>query len=156
MPIPAVIPIRYEPGYRTEHIGRYDEGQFFASVTAAYTDDFRPGADDWLRHRRWYAVLHRFDADGTHTGSDIWTPGPGVPADGRLDARLEQLLGSLPGLEFGDIAIRPFELRHDGIRFGLVPECHDEKAAEAGEPDWAELYPDRLGFSTPWNGEYST
>ncbi|MER7429960.1 hypothetical protein ABT362_44975 [Nonomuraea rubra] len=24
------------------------------------------------------------------------------------------------------------------------------------EDDWAELYPDRLGFGEPWDGQYST
>lgn len=163
MAIPEVIPIRHEPGYRTENIGRYDHGQFLASITAAYPPDYRMGPD-WLENRRWYAVLHRFDAEGHHTGSDIWTPGPGVPADGRLDAKLEGWLDGLPGLVFGDIAIRPFEVSADGIRFGLVAERHAAAgpggagATDAGEdePDWAELYPDRLGFHEPWDGLYDT
>jgi hypothetical protein len=179
MAIPGVIPIRHEPGYRTETIGRYDGGQFFASITAAYPPDYRMGPD-WLEHRRWYAVLHRFDSAGLHAGSDIWTPGPGVPADGRLDAKLEGWLAELPGLEYGDIAIAPFQVVVDGIRFGLIAERHgtggaggksdkdgetaqgDEDAQggksgeDDGEPDWAELYPDRLGFHEPWDGLYDT
>ncbi|WP_419994017.1 hypothetical protein [Streptomyces boninensis] len=150
MPIPEVIPIRYEPGYRTENIGRFAGGQFFASITAAYPPDYTMGPD-WHEHRRWYVVLHRFAADGAHLDSDIWTPGPGLPADGALDKRLEDQLDSLAGLEFGDIAIRPFEVVVDGIRFGLVTEKHD-----GDEPDWAEFYPDGLGFHEPWDGLYDT
>lgn len=37
---------------------------------------------------------------------------------------------------------------------GLVLECHDGRVD--GEPDWAELCPDRLGFGEPWDGTYDT
>jgi formate hydrogenlyase regulatory protein HycA len=30
MAVPALIPIAHEAGYRTDTIGRYDDGQFFA------------------------------------------------------------------------------------------------------------------------------
>jgi formate hydrogenlyase regulatory protein HycA len=37
--------------------------------------------------------------------------------------------------------------------FGLVLERHGEGA---GADDWAELYPDCLGFHEPWEGLYDT
>ncbi len=38
---------------------------------------------------------------------------------------------------------------HDGILFGLVIE-------DGHGRDWVELYPDRLGFYDPWDGNYDT
>lgn len=64
--------------------------------------------------------------------------------------RLASLLGQLEDAEFGSIAIRPFTLTYDGVTFGLI----DESGPDRGS--WAELYPDRLGFSDPWDGTYST
>jgi formate hydrogenlyase regulatory protein HycA len=152
--IPDLIPIRHEPGYRTSTIGRYDGGLFFAWVTGTLSPIYSPRGDDWLARKRWYAVLHRFDHDGNHTGSDIWCPGPGI-RDGQQE-RLEAWLEALPGREFCDIAIRLFQLVADGIVFGLVPECHGEYSDGEEQDDWAEFYPGRLGFSSPWDGCYST
>lgn len=160
MRVPDVIPITHEPGYRTETIGRYDGGQFFASITNASPVGVR-GVD----HQRMFVVLHRFDDDGHHTGSDVWGAGtardeerlrgtPGSPL-ARREARLDALLAALPGARFGDIAIRPFEVFVDGVRFGLVLETHDEDDPD-GPPDRAELYPDRLGFGEPWDGHADT
>ncbi|MEU6865854.1 hypothetical protein ABZ924_21800 [Streptomyces sp. NPDC046876] len=72
----------------------------------------------------------------------------------RADARLAAVLAGLPEREYCDIAIQPFQLTVDGVVFGLITECDAED--EDGERDRAELYPDRLGFSAPWNGEYDT
>ncbi len=151
MAIPDLIPIRHEPDYRTSTIGHYDKGLFFAWVTGAFPPGYSLGAD-WQSHQRWYAVLHRFDHDGRHDGSDIWCPGPGIRRGPR--ERLEAWLDALPGHTFCDIAIRPFQLVVDGIVFGLVAERHGEYPD--GEGDWAEFYPGRLGFSSPWDGSYST
>lgn len=63
------------------------------------------------------------------------------------------MLDGLPRREYGDLAIHPFQLTVDGVTFGLVTERHAEGK---GEDDWAELYPDRLGFSAPWDGSYET
>ncbi|MFJ4682771.1 hypothetical protein [Streptomyces sp. NPDC088789] len=154
MTVPEIVPIAHEPEYRTGTIGRYAGGQFFASVTYAEGP-----------LRRLYVVLHRFDADGRHVHSDISradrppTPSPGAEetpgaAPDRAEARLAGLLDGLDGREFGDIAIRPFRVVFDGVVFGLVTERHAPTPGE--EHDWAELYPDRLGFSAPWNGLYDT
>jgi hypothetical protein len=64
MPAPDLIPIAREPGYRTDTIGRYADGQFYAAVHGARRDgDHEP---DMGRERiRWYAYLHLFDADGS-------------------------------------------------------------------------------------------
>ncbi|MGW1141360.1 hypothetical protein [Streptomyces zhihengii] len=167
MAVPEIIPIAYEPGYRTSTIGRFGGGQFLASVTYAFPDGFVAG-DGWEEHKRLFVVLHTFDHDGRHQESDIWCAGTWAeqiqrPHDersvvARAEARLADTLAGLADREYCDIAIQPFQLTVDGVVFGLITECHaeDENKDEDTEHDWAELYPDRLGFSAPWNGEYDT
>lgn len=158
MPVPDLIPVAHEPDYRTATIGRYDGGQFFASLTYAFRDGYNVTWGDWQDHKLAFAVLHRFDHDGHHVGSEVlaggtvreeqdgvtFAPGPEEWLAARLDA--------LPGREFGSIAIRPFQTVHHGVLFGLVLERHGEGPGD----DWAELYPDQLGFHEPWDGLYDT
>ncbi|MDH6709187.1 hypothetical protein P3T27_005933 [Kitasatospora sp. MAA19] len=153
MAIPDLIPIQHEPDFRTETIGRFDGGLFFAWITGGFPPGYKHGPD-WGDHKRWYAILHRFDHSGNYVDSDIWCPGPG-PGHG-VDERLAEWLDALPGREYCDIAIRPFQLTVDGILFGLVPECHGEYPDGEEEDDWAEFYPGGLGFSPPWDGLYDT
>ncbi|MFF4010686.1 hypothetical protein [Streptomyces sp. NPDC001717] len=163
MTIPDLIPIAHEPGYRTSTIGSFSRGQFFASVTYAFPEGFAMG-EGWEEHKRLFVVLHTFDHEGNHQASDIWSAGTWAEqmrrryapdsVVARAEARLDALLADLPDLAYGDIAIRPFRITVDGVLFGLVTECHGEE--EDGEEDWAELYPDQLGFSAPWDGTYDT
>jgi len=67
----------------------------------------------------------------------------------RARAHLAKLLRSLPRRSYTDIAVRPFQRTVDGVLFGLVIREDEEEA-------WAELYPDRLAFAEPWNGQYDT
>jgi formate hydrogenlyase regulatory protein HycA len=153
MAIPDRVPIAHEPDYHTNTIGRYDGGQFFGSVTATL-EDGTGGDDDWYRYKRWYAVLHRFDAGGGHTGSDIWFAGTSEDEDGsimRAEQRLAGWLDGLPGRAFGDIEIRLFQVTVDGHVFGLV-----DGSEEYGGEDHAEFLPDTLGFDPPWDGLYDT
>jgi formate hydrogenlyase regulatory protein HycA len=53
VPGPSRIPIAHEPGYRTDRIGRYDGGLFFAAA--------------WDHH----AYVHLFDHDGRHQTSTV-------------------------------------------------------------------------------------
>ncbi|GAA3911785.1 hypothetical protein [Actinoplanes auranticolor] len=153
MAIPDRVPIAYEPDYRTSTIGRFDGGQFFGSVTA--TLEAGSGAEpDWFRGKRWYAVLHRFDAAGGHTGSEIWFAGTSEEERASIDraeAHLTGLLDALPGRAYGDIAVKLFQVEADGHVFGLV----DESEEYDGE-DHAEFLPDDLGFNPPWDGCYDT
>jgi formate hydrogenlyase regulatory protein HycA len=165
MAVPDVIPIAHEPGYRTDTIGRYDGGQFFASVTYAFRTSYTRQDGPWQDHKRLFVVLHTFETDGSHRDSDIWCAGTqrevmqaGSRAHGddpgaQADARLAKLLDALPGREYTDIAIRPFRVVFDDAIFGLVVERHAE---DGTEDDWAELYPDALGFQEPWDGQYDT
>lgn len=151
MTVPEIIPIRHEPDYRTATIGHWDGGQFLGSVVAAFPAgrDFAP---DRPAHRRWYAVLHTFDAAGHHLDSRVERTGTDADrraADDAAQARLDQWLAALPGLRFGDIAIRPFRREYDGVLFGLVIETFEGI-------EHAELHPDGLGFYEPWDGLYDT
>ncbi|MEU8803868.1 hypothetical protein [Spirillospora sp. NPDC048819] len=162
MAVPEIIPIAYEPDYRTDMIGRYEDGQFLASITYASPEGLRRG-EGWEDAKRLYVVLHRFDFDGHHVDSDIWCAGTWREqqqhrgrADSvlaRAEARMAELLNALSQRKYQDIGIRPFQLTVDDVLFGLVIEQHGENE---DEDDWAELYPDRLGFCPPWDGEYST
>jgi formate hydrogenlyase regulatory protein HycA len=70
MAVPQRVPIACEAGYRTDTIGSYRDGQFYAAVHGAHRDDDH--APDWEGERvRWYAYLHQFDADGNHCKSEI-------------------------------------------------------------------------------------
>ncbi|MFF6996145.1 hypothetical protein ACFY93_14535 [Streptomyces sp. NPDC008313] len=161
MAVPDVIPIAHEPDHRTATIGRYADGQFLASITYAFPEGFRPD-DGWEERKRLYAVLHTFDAEGRHRDSEIWCAGTWAEQQrdpegehsvlARAEAHLAKLLTGLAHPTYTDIAIRPFQLAVDGVRFGLVTE--DDETDEDGP--WAELYPDRLGFGPPWNGRYDT
>ncbi|WP_430789312.1 hypothetical protein [Actinoplanes sp. G11-F43] len=128
MTLPELIPIAYEADYRTDTIGRYDDGQFYAN--------------GWDHH----AFVHFFDHDGTYRESTV------VRVEHRRDLErvVGELVAAIPGRTFGDIAVGLFEFERDGVRFGLVDESAERDDA------WAELYPDRLGFTEPWDGLYST
>ncbi|MFI6156408.1 hypothetical protein ACIBCA_27395 [Kitasatospora sp. NPDC051170] len=157
MNVPEVIRISHEPDYRTSTIGRFQGGQFFASVTAAFPEGW--SGDDWQPQKRWFAVLHRFDEGGRHVDSRIQSTGTtadgerkAVDAAGRL---LDGWLDELAGREYRDIVIAPFEVRFEGALFGLVVEI-DEDEDEEEDGVWMELYPDGLGFQAPWDGSYDT
>ncbi|MFI1379650.1 hypothetical protein [Embleya sp. NPDC020886] len=162
MAVPEIIPIAYEPDYRTDTIGRFADGQFLASITYAFPEGYRHG-EGWEDAKRLYVVLHRFDVEGHHVDSDIRCAGTwreqqqqhGDPDSvlARAEARMAELLDALPRREFRSIGIRPFQLIVDDVLFGLVISQH---GGHEDEDDWAELHPDGLGFCDPWNGEYST
>jgi formate hydrogenlyase regulatory protein HycA len=139
--VPTLIPIAHE-AYRTETIGRYRDGQFFAKILKAG----RPNG--------WYVYLHLFDHDGNYVSSDITVVGEADVLRGEMEERAErklaELVTGLPEREFGDIAIRLFEVDHDGVRFALVDESEPERG------DWVELYPERYGFHEPWDGLFDT
>lgn len=150
MPVPERIPIKREPHCRTEYAGRWARGQFLGNVISQ--SDRWAAADgkaNWREYSRWFAYLHEFDHDGRYLESTVESPGLGPQARDESMRLLREWLAGIPGLAYGDIAIRPFSAEYLGLDFGLVVEDGHGK-------DWAELHPDRLGFSEPWNGEYDT
>ncbi|WP_181807710.1 hypothetical protein [Streptomyces shenzhenensis] len=151
MRVPEVIPIAHVPDYRTSTIGRWQGGQFFASVTAAVPEDWNH--DDWQSQKRWCAVLHQFDGTGRHLGSRIQFTGTTADGETKAIAAADQLLAAwlnaLPERQYQDIAIEPFSVQFEGTLFGLVMEDHEDDV-------WAEFCPDGLGFCAPWDGYYDT
>jgi hypothetical protein len=113
------------------------------------TDPVAWADGDRINSRRWYAYLHEFDHEGNYLESTVESPG--AAEEGRQAAilLLKEWIAGIPGLTYGDIAIRPFQFEHDAITFGLIVE-------DRHGTDWAELHPDRLGFHAPWNGHYDT
>ena len=133
MPVPKLIPITHEPDYRTDTIGRYDDGLFLAG--------------GWDRH----IYVHLFTPSGAYRHSTIKQ----VPDRTGMESELQALIADLPGKVYGDIAVELFRTHHDGILFGLIDESGD-RAGDGGHIDWVELHPDRLGFHEPWDGLYDT
>jgi hypothetical protein len=153
MNVPEVIPISHEPGYHTDTIGWCRGGQFYGTVVAAVPEEGWSDTD-WQRRKRWCAVLHRFDPAGRHLESRVEFTGTTADGEREVIAAAQRILDgwleALPERRYGDIAIAPFSLDVEGTLFGLVLEERD------GEISWAELYPDGLGFSAPWDGCYDT
>ena len=133
MPVPDRIPIAHEPGCRTDLIGTWDDGLFFAGYCGM-------------------TYLHLFDHDGNHVRSDIRIA---EEALGTADvhacmSRLREVVTALPGHRFGDIAVRLFCVEYGGSKWGLF-----DLTAEHAHPH-VEMEPDCLGFRPPWNGLYDT
>jgi hypothetical protein len=92
---PVKIRIPCEPDYgRFPFCGQLDDGTLFMAFT---TGERAEGEE-----RRWVAVVHQFDADGTHLWSESRIGGhDGVGIDvacERADAELAQLVGHLSRL----------------------------------------------------------
>jgi formate hydrogenlyase regulatory protein HycA len=151
MAIPKTIRIRHEPNYRTHNIGTCGDGrQFMAFVVATLASERRvdvgPG-------KRWYAVLHTFDARGNHLDTQAWFAG--TTEDGEEQAverarrRRQEMLASLGSHHLGNVQVKLFSVEIDGAVFGLVD------TSEGGR-DRVTLYPNDLLFTPPWRGTYST
>lgn len=156
-------------GGRFTLVGRYGGGnQFMAFGTGAFPVDWHIGKYSpeylrtrWAEHKRWYAVLHRFDPDGNHLGTEArlggTTAGGRDEAFERVDEELAGLLESLGPVELCDIRVRPFGVEIDGYFFGLV-----YTATSADDPDdpgneYVMLEPNGIMFHPPWDtGNYST
>lgn len=151
MPIPERIPMARDD-YHLDRIGRDRDGRQFMAFVAASLPKGPPWPSDLQRHVRWYAVLHRFDADGRHLETRAWCGG--TRADGDAPAmeharqKLEEWLTEFAPVRLCDIAVRPFRTEIDGRTFGLIPGDRED--------DGIELVPGDLAFYEPWDGTYGT
>jgi formate hydrogenlyase regulatory protein HycA len=152
MAVPDKIPIIREEDYDTHFIGRCEDGrQFMAFVTATVP---APPPEDWKTHKRWYAVLHQFDADGRHLRTEAWFAG--TTADGERDvvkkaqAKREDMVRALGPVVFCDVEVHLFSVIVDGHTFGLID------VTEPGGDELVDLVPNDLEFYPPWTGEYDT
>ncbi len=161
--IPKVIPVkRYDIGCSgTQYIGKYGKGnQFWGQVVAAFREpnvmptDIAQSTDDWQSRKCWYAILHKFDSRGNHLGTEYKFTG--TTADGETKAcdqaemHMNNFIGALGPVKFGNIAIQLFNVEIDGNVFGMV----DTSSEELG--DTATMEPGCLVFYPPWDGEYDT
>jgi formate hydrogenlyase regulatory protein HycA len=154
--VPEKIKIEFVPRSPTNRIGTHGsaEGrdQFFGCVVATLAE---PGGSDWRSGKRWYAILHRFDADGRHVGTDHFFAG--TTADGEAavvasaEEKLKEWLGRLVSPSYEDVWIRRFSVTIDGSVFGLVDGSDPE-----GDEESILLLPNDLVFFPPWDGSYDT
>ncbi|MEV4614940.1 hypothetical protein AB0K43_20425 [Kitasatospora sp. NPDC049258] len=93
------------------------------------------------------ALLHRFDPDGNHLGTDF---SPTAEPDA-AERALAELLDELPGVAYGAIRIRPFVAEAYGLEWGLIDGTADRDGLEH-----YELMPQQLGFGAPFDGLYCT
>jgi formate hydrogenlyase regulatory protein HycA len=160
---PDKLRIAYEDDAygRFNCVGRLRDGtQFMAFVTGAFPTglDYCLG-DDWQHKKKWLAVIHRFDAEGNHIGSETRVgasdiEGRQVGGD-KAFAHLEQMWSGLcrgGPPEFCDIWVRLFSVEIDGVTHGLF---YEQSEYEQGE--WIMLEPPNIMFHPPWDSsEYST
>ena len=172
MSAPDKLLIRYaQDDDRFGLMGQYGSGnQFLAFGTGAYPSDWWSGSrspeylrNHWAEHKRWYAVLHRFDSTGNHQGPEAHCGG--TTAQGEADAwkqvshDLENLVASLGGHRLGDIEVKLFGIELDGYFFGLVYSCENPEGLDDPEAthEYVMLEPNDIMFHPPWDsGEYST
>jgi len=115
--------------------------------------------------KKWLAVIHRFDADGNHIGTESRLGG--LDIEGRQTAgdkafdHLEQMYWEMCGGNkptFCDISVRLFSVEIDNVTHGLFYEQSEEEADPGEErSDWVMLEPQDIMFHPPWDSsEYST
>jgi hypothetical protein len=152
---------------RFDCVGRLPDGsQFIAFVTGAFPSGQQDYlGDDWQYKKKWLAVVHRFDADGNHTGSETRLGGldieGGELAGERARGHLLDMLRDLAGHgqpELRDIWVKMFSVKIDGVTHGLFYEqSNEEPEPGEGRGDWVMLEPCDIMFHPPWDsGEYST
>ncbi len=156
---------------RFHHVGRCGPAnQFMAFVTGAFpadwwSDRYPPEylRSCWADHKRWYAVLHRFDSGGDHLSTEARSGGTSAGGEREAIERaarlLDDMLASLGESRPCDIEVRPFGVEIDGYFFGLVYRSED--ADDPDDPgavcEYVILEPNDIMFHPPWDsGEYST
>jgi hypothetical protein len=149
--IPGKIRILREEGYHTQHIGRYNtDKQFMAFIVGMPLDTRTSRASQTIR---WYAVIHRFDADGNHLGTEATFLGekPFLKQLSNAKAKFAEMLAQLGPVTYCSVEIKLFSVRIDGHTFGLI---------DASEPEEeylrVDLVPNALAFFPPWDGTYDT
>src|SRR5262249_23046068 len=148
-----LVPHEDFEGARFTHVGRYGGGnQFMAYVTYAsqyvpkfyHTEEITPDGELLFReHTNCFAVLHRFDSAGRHTGTDVQRV-EGTGNSGRRDwAKLEEMIAGLGAVEFCDIRVKLFRVEVGKVVHGLI---YEPEAWEEGYPtgDYVMLEPNDI------------
>jgi formate hydrogenlyase regulatory protein HycA len=163
--VPDILRIPYEDFEygRFTHVGHYDGGnQFMGYVTYAspkfyHTEEVTPDGQLLFRkHTNRFAVLHLFDAAGSHLDTKVERV-EGTRDSGPCDwAKLEEMLAKLGNVEFRDIWVKPFRVEVGKVVHGLI---YEPERWEEGDltGDYVMLEPNDIMFHPPWDsGEYST
>jgi formate hydrogenlyase regulatory protein HycA len=137
-----------------------EDNQFWGQVVASFSRMPKPHPTDWRPYKRWYAVLHKFDRQGKHVGTDHWFAG--TDADGSFEnhvihralQKLNKMVAALGKVEYADIEIELFQVKIDGGIFGMVDVSEPEEGPEF--IDRVAMLPGDLLFHAPWNGIYDT
>ena len=137
-----------------------------AFVTGAFpTGKKHYSGYDWPIIKRWLAVLHRFDAEGNHLGTETRLGGSDIEgrdvAEEKAFHHLKKLYANLIADDpatFGDVWVRLFSIEIDDVTHELKYEQTEEEPPVAEERDeWVMLEPCDIMFHPPWDsGEYST
>lgn len=161
MAIPEIIPVSRDGGNYSACMGYYDldreDNQFWGQVVAFHTRPPEPRPADWVPEKRWYAVLHKFDAWGRHLRTDHWFAGidrPWGDAPERASARLDDMVKTLGEVQYADIDIRLFQVAIDGCTFGLIDTSDPDEGPAFAEQ--VTMEPGDLLFRPPWDGSYSS
>jgi hypothetical protein len=133
---PDILPIKRMDDLHTNLIGCSGEGQFMII-------DYSDGSDG----NNVYVVRYLFHASGDLTNVKHSTLGKDASQD-EIQNQKNAFLGELEPYQLCDIRVHPFEVRIDGITFGLV---------YSEETQSVNLEPGPLiAFMAPWDGEYYT
>lgn len=150
--LPRKIKIRREKGYHTHYIGHSKDGkQFMAFVVGIPTSKTTHTA---ARKVAWYAVLHRFDAQGNHMKTEaLFLGNRAYASELNIDPeeKLTKIIAKLGPVKYGDVEVGLFSVRIDGHVFGLQDTSETEEGYQR-----IDLVPNGLAFFPPWDGTYST
>ncbi len=149
-------------GGRFHYVGCDNVGnQFMGFVSGAFPES--GPTNDWEKTKRWYAVLHRFDANGSHLSTKV--SNGGTTADGeeqsceRAWKKLGDMLRDVCIDRLCDIQIKTFVYEEEGYRFAVVYEKNnfDDPENPEGVYECVMLWPNDIMFHPPWDsGHYST
>lgn len=149
MKFPEKIPVERMEDYHTHHIGKYEyENQFWGYETFVFTERPIPDGEDWEKYRREYAVLYLFDKEGNFKEAKYEFAGTSDSIKFDIEEKIEELVSQLGKIEYCNIEVKPFEIKIDGFKFGLIPN---------EESEMIEFQPSNtIAFGEPWDGEYWT
>jgi hypothetical protein len=147
--LPEKIRINLDGSY-ARYVGTTATGQPFLITNAQLVEGAR---------RRYFVTFYLFDPDGSLRRSQIDEVPEGFDKVTAL-ASLEKVklireshIASIGPITYGNIAVRPFQVLHDGASFGLIAA---QTTTKAGQPSWqVSLQPGAIvTFRAPWNGNY--
>ena len=153
MAVPKKIKIKRIKDYYTHFVGKTEDGRQFMALIGATLPI--PLPNDWPKHKRWYAILHTFAANGKHL--ETLATCTGCTADGEdgvVDKAREhrnEYVESLGKVSFKTITVELFSTEIDGFVFGLVDGSAPDEDIEK-----VDLLPNDLAFFAPWKGDYDT